>query len=126
MKKQAGQATPVFTFPLTATTCDSQLYIGTLRHIYKGIRGMICFFPTATEWQTCPSLIAAVAFAARRIGGYSPTGFRDGTRTGNCGWENGFRLLGTERTQTPNTNCGGSMRARNDRQRPDLFKETFF
>ena len=65
MKKQAGQATPVFTFPLTATTCDSRLYIGNLRDILQAIRGMICFFPTATQWQTCAVLIAAVAFAAR-------------------------------------------------------------
>ena len=38
-----------------------------------------------------------------------------------------FRLLGTERTQTPNTNCGGSTRTRNDdRKRPHVFKHTFF
>ena len=65
MKKQAGQATPVFTFSFTTTTCDSQLYIGNLRHNFQGIRGMICFFPTATQWLTCPVLIAAIAFAAR-------------------------------------------------------------
>ena len=88
---------------------------------------MICFFPTATQWQTCPVSIAAVAFAARKIGFCFSTELKDRNRTGNCGWENGFRLLGTERTQTPNWNCGGSMRTRNDdRQRPDLFKDTFF
>ena len=65
MKKQAGQNTPVFTFPFTATTCDSRLYIGKLRHNFQAIRGMICFFPTATQLQMCPVLIAAVAFAAR-------------------------------------------------------------
>ena len=126
MKKQAGQAAPVFTFPFTATTCDSQLYIGNLRDNFQGIRGMICFFPTATQWQTCPVLIAAVAFAARQIWFFFPTGFKDGNRTGNCGCENGFRLLGTECTQTPNTIWGGSTRTKNDdRKRPDVFKQIF-
>ena len=61
---------------------------------------MICFFPTATHLQMCPVLIAAVAFAARKIGFVFSTGSKDGNRTGNCASENGFRLLGTERTQT--------------------------
>ena len=65
MEKQAGQVTPVFTFLFTATICDSRLYIGNLRHIFQGIGKMICFFAKATQWQTCPVLIAAVAFAAR-------------------------------------------------------------
>ena len=67
MKEQVGQATPVFTFPFTATSCDGPLYTGNLHHIFQRIRGMICFFPTATQWQTCPVLIAAVAFAAQEI-----------------------------------------------------------
>ena len=33
-----------------------------------GGRGMIFFSPTATQWQVRPVLMAAVAFAARRIG----------------------------------------------------------
>ena len=38
-----------------------------------------------------------------------------------------FWLLGMERTQTPNTICGGSTRTRNDdRKRPYVFKHTFF
>ena len=66
--EKAGQATLVFTFPFKATTSDCRLYIGNLCHIRQGIRGMIYFFPTATQWQTCPVLIAAVAFTARKIG----------------------------------------------------------
>ena len=86
---------------------------------------MICFSPTATHWQTCPVLIAAVAFAGRKIG-FFLTAFKDGNRTGNCGWGNRYWLLGTERTQTPNTKCGGSVRTRNDdRKRPDFFIEAF-
>ena len=83
MKKQAGQATAAFTFPFTATTCDSRLYIGNLRHIFQGIRGMICFFGTAPQWQKCPVLIAAVAFPARYIWFFFPTGLKDGNRIGN-------------------------------------------
>ena len=57
---------------------------------------------------------------------FFPTVFKDGNRIGNCGCENSFRLLGTERTQTPTTICGGSTRTRNDdRRRPDVFKHTF-
>ena len=55
------------------------------------------------------------------------TGFTKGNRIGICGCENGFRLLGTERTQTPNTICGGSTHSRNDdRKRPDVLKHIVF
>ena len=36
--------------------------------VISGTRGMIFFFLTATQWQACPVLMAAVALAARRIG----------------------------------------------------------
>ena len=55
------------------------------------------------------------------------TRIKEGNGTGNCGWENGFRLLATERTQTPNTNCDGSMRTSNDdKKKPDVFKHGAF
>ena len=85
------------------------------------------FFATATQWQTCPVLMAAVAFAARKIRVSFLTGMKEGNRTGTCGRESGFRLLATKRTQTPNTNCGGSVRNRNDdKKRPNVFKDAFF
>ena len=88
---------------------------------------MIFFFPTATEWQTRPALIAAVAFAARRIGVFFSIRIKERNGTGNSGQENGFRLLATERTQTPNTNCGGSVRTRNDdKKMPDVFNHAVF
>ena len=35
--------------------------------------------------------------------------------------------MGTERTQTPNANCSGSVRTRNeDKKRPDVFKDADF
>ena len=79
MKKRAGQATPAFTFPFKATTCDCRLYIGNLRHIRQGLKGMIFFFPTATQWQKCPVLMATVAFAARRIGFFFQLGLKKET-----------------------------------------------
>ena len=127
IKKQAGQATPAFTVPLKVTTCDCRLYIGNLRHICQGVRGMIFSFPKATQWQTFSVLRAAVAFAARMIGVFFSTWIKEGSRTGNCGRQNGFRSLATERTQTANTNCSGSVRTRNDdRRRPDFFKDAVF
>ena len=38
---------------------------------------MIFFFRKATQWQACPVLMAAVAFAARRIGFSFPTGTKE-------------------------------------------------
>ena len=40
---------------------------------------MICFFPTALQWQTCPFLTAAVAFAARRIAFFFQLGLKKET-----------------------------------------------
>ena len=71
--------------------------------------------------------MAAPAFAARRIGIFFPTGIKEENGTGDCGWENGFRLLATERTQTPTTNCDGSLRTSNDDcKRLDVFKHAVF
>ena len=39
-------------------------------------RGMIFFFPTATQLQGCPVFMAAVAFATRRIGFFFQLGLR--------------------------------------------------
>ena len=84
---------------------------------------MIFFFPTATQWQACPVSMAGVAFAARRIGLFFATGMKELEATADCGWKSGFCLLATEPTQTPNTNCDGSVRTSNDdRKLPDVFK----
>ena len=92
-----------------------------------GVMGMIFFFPTATQWQACPVPMAAVAFAARRIGFFFSSAITEENGTGDCGWENGFRLMATERTQTPNTNCDGSVRASSDNKKmPDVFKHHVF
>ena len=92
-----------------------------------GVRGMIFIFSTATQWQACPVLMAAVAFAAQRIGFLFSTAIQEENGTGDCGWENGFRLLATERTQTPNTNCNGSVRtSSDDRKMPNVFKHSVF
>ena len=86
---------------------------------------MIFFFPTATQWQICPVLMAAVAFAAPRIGFVFSTWIKEGNGTGDSGRENGFRLLATERTQTPNTNRDCSVQTSNDdRKRPDVLKKS--
>ena len=88
---------------------------------------MMFFFPTASQWQMCPVLMAAVAFAALRIGFFFSAGIKEENETGDCGRKNGFRLLATERTQTSNTNCDGSVRTSNDdRKRPDVFKHAIF
>ena len=95
--------------------------------VIMGGRGMIFFFPTATQWQACPVLMAAVAFAARRIGFFFLTGIKEENGTGDCGWENGFWLLATERTQTSTTNCDESARTSNhNRKRPHVFKHAAF
>ena len=40
---------------------------------------MISVFPIATQWQTCPDLIAAVAFAAQQIGVFFQVGLKTKT-----------------------------------------------
>ena len=45
--------------------------------VIMGDRGMIFFLPTDTQWQACPVLMAAVAFAARRIGFFFPTRIKE-------------------------------------------------
>ena len=70
MKTGVDQAAPPFTFPFQATTCVCRSCIGNfvvMSVVIMGGRGMIFFFPTATQSQTCPVLMPAVAFAARRI-----------------------------------------------------------
>ena len=47
--------------------------------VIKGGRGMIFFVPTATQWQACPVLMAAVALAAGRIGFLFQLGLRKKT-----------------------------------------------
>ena len=93
----------------------------------RGVRRMIFFFPTPTQRQTCPVVMVTVASAARRIGFLFSPRIKEENATGDCGWEIGFRLLGTERTQTPNKNCADSVRtSTDDRKMADVFKHAVF
>ena len=85
---------------------------------------MIFFFPTATQWQACAVLMAAIAFAARRIGVFFATGIKEENGTGDSGWENGFRLLATERRKTPNSNSDGNVRTSNDDKKKARWFQT--
>ena len=127
MKKQAGQATPAFTFPFKATTCDCRLYIGNLRHICHGGKGNDFLFSNSHAMADVSNFNGGRSLRCPKDRVFFFIGIKEENGTGDCGWENGFRLLATEHTQTPNTNCDGSVRtSSDDRKMPDVFKHAVF
>ena len=64
---------------------------------------MILSFSNTPSIADVSHFNGAVVFAARMIGFFCSTGIKRETKLCNCGPENGFQLLPTEHTQTPNT-----------------------